>query len=281
MTVDTDYIYIAAALTDASAPNNQIVRISRTYIEGLSDGAVISTANTSEENYKIMQPKKINPNASVGDSDYYVNYLSTFRTITRDETTGTFIIGKSISGVTDTNEYNGFTRAQIIDDEFVVSTDTEDMFVIENNLLYKDAAKQDMCFVSGYGLFIGRWYRRTDSTLTDEENQYRNPTKNVVLWVDIEGTPDYQYMGYDCYVPDKIRVDMTGYQELGVDMYEVFEIESLGITKRGNLIANFNVVYTTAYVNAYNAKYGTSITAGNGDGIYKITKTDGSTFVLS
>ena len=269
MTVDTNHIYICTSSNETTTtPNNKVVRIFRDDIEMASEGDVFSVA---EGNMYEMNVVTIS-------NDQYIPYTDKFSTIARDNDTGTFIIGKSITNVTDSKEYNGFTRAEVDGANFVVSSDTSDMFLVENNIDYKNAAKQDICYVSGSGLFIGRWYRNYSNTASD--NAQRNPTENYILWADIEGNPDYQYMGYDCYTPDKIAVDVTGYidEEFNVVKYSFFEIESLGITAKRNLIATFNVDYTTAYENAYEAKYGS---APIKDGIYKITKTDGSKFILS
>lgn len=293
MTVDTNYIYIC------SNPNgeydNEIVRIDRDYIAERADEIAtideitVATENlssiTDEDIYKVMQPMIINPNESQRANNPYVEYEGEFSTITRAESTGKFIIGKKIEDVTTDNCYNGFTKAEIIGDNFVVSSDPDDVFLVENNITYKNAAKQDIYYLQGYGLFIGRWMRKPnydeDAGISDAENDMRNAGRSVILWADIDGDNYYMYEGYRCYTPDRIRVYKDTYKELGVNKYDIFEIESMGITAKGNLIATFNVTYTTEYQKKYFAETGKRIDINDVDGIYKITRADGGTFKLS
>ncbi len=260
MTVDTNYIYIYTG--------EAFVRINRSYISALADGSVIDVKTNS--NCKILVPKKVNPDEKARETTPYVNYLSTIYAVSRDTTTNNFIVYTKIKNIAD-SEYNGFRRASIKDGEFVISTENDDIFLVKNNLAYSQATRQDICYVSGSGLFIGKWYGASaDSTL-------QNLTKNVILWADIDNGAYTYYERYKCYTPDKIRVDMTNYvdSETGVKMYEKFEIESIGITAKKNLVASFNVIYTDAYKSAK------GLADKEDDGIYKITKTDGSTFVLN
>lgn len=60
-----------------------------------------------------------------------------------------------------------------------------------------------------------------------------------------------------------------------------FEIESMGITAKGNLIATFNVEYTEEYKEAFKRETGKDIDIKDADGIYKITRADEKTFKLS
>ena len=286
MTVDTDYIYICGNIPDED--NNEIIRISRDYITRKANEVKKSKQTTiakeviserlADEEYKIMQPMiaKSNSNGTT-----YEPYNSEFSTITRAESTGKFIIGKSISEVTDDNCYNGFTRAEIIGDNFVVSNDPDDIFLVENNIVYKNAAKQDIYYLQGYGLFIGRWMRNYDDNISAEENAKRNPGRSVILRADIDSNDCDTHNGYRCYIPDRIRVYMDTYKELDVNKYHIFEIESMGITAKGNLIAAFNVTYSEEYKKAYKAKYGNEVDTTTADGIYKITRADGKTFKLS
>lgn len=284
MTVDEDYIYICASRTkNVTNPNNKIVRISRNYISSLYNAEEpILTASTTNENCKIMQPKKVNPNVSDRATTPYVNYTEKFSTISMDKSSGTFIIGKVFDNV-DSLEYNGFTRARIIDNEFVVSTDINDMFLVKNNIVYQNAARQDICYASGYGLFIGKWYRKPaydpDDDITDEEDDNRDPTKNVILWANIDKKATESHKGYKLYIPDRILIDVGDYvsKEYNVKMYTFFEIESLGITNKGNLVANFNINYTEEYRTAYRNENGVNPSRG---GIYKITREDGSQYKL-
>lgn len=266
MTVDTNYIYICAHTEEEEIlNNNRVVRISRTAIENANEGDVFSVANDKMQEMNVVTES----------NGTYTQYTESFSTITKDVNTGTFIISKDIADETNSKQYNGFTRAEVDGANFVVSTDPADMFLVENNIDYKNAARQDICYVSGSGLFIGRWYRKAS-----QDNALRNPTENYILWADIDRYRDYKYMGYDCYIPDKIVVDVTGYidEEFGVVKYSFFEIESLGITGQRNLIATFNVDYTSEYEDAYEAKYKSKPVK---DGIYKITKDNGTKFVLN
>ncbi len=271
MTVDTEYIYIGTGL---GTYNNKIVRINRQLIENANQRDDFSVANGKIQEMNVV---------TQSDDGSYVPYTSGFSTISRDKTTGTFIIGKRISGVTTTDEYSGFTRARVEGTNFIVSTDTDDMFLVENLVDYPDAAKQDICYVDGYGLFIGRWYKAPDDDLSDEINAQRDPLKNDILWADIDRTADYQYMGYDCYTPDVIEANGHNLinAEFNVPKYSKFEIESMGITAQGNLIATFNILFSEEYKNAYQAEYGEEPTGTYADGVYKITKQDGSKFTLT
>lgn len=293
MTVDTEYIYIC------SSPNgeydNEIVRIDRDYIADKASeiattdeipAATVNLSSITDENiYKVMQPMTINPNESARENEPYVKYTEEFSTISRGKSTGKFIIGKKIKNVTTDNCYNGFTRAEIIGDKFVVSSDPVDVFLVENNIAYKNAAKQDIYYLQGYGLFIGRWMREPnydeEAKISDEENAMRNPGRSLILWADIDGDNFYWYKGYKCYTPERIRVYKDTYKELDVNKYHKFEIESMGITAKGNLIATFNVEYTEEYKEAFKRETGKDIDIKDADGIYKITRADEKTFKLS
>ena len=297
MTVDTDYIYICAKenISPEYDPNNKIIRINRDYITSEANNVKVDNETTfvttplsnllDDEDYKVMQPMIINPDESQRANNPYVEYISEFSTITRAEATGKFIISKKIKDVTTDNCYNGFTRAEIIGDKFIVSSDPNDVFLVENNITYKNAAKQDIYYLQGYGLFIGRWMKKPnydeDAGISDQENSMRNPGRSVILWADIDGTDYYMYKGYRCYTPERIRVYKDTYKELGVNKYDIFEIESMGITAKGNLIATFNVTYTTEYQKEYLKETGKNIDIYDVDGIYKITRADGGTFKLS
>lgn len=284
MTVDTKYIYICAKPNGEE--ENEIIRISRKYIEdkaaliateeNITVATEILSKRLGDDNYKIMQPMVINPDESQRASKPYVEYTGGFSTITRAESTGKFIIGKKISGV-DRTQYNGFTRAEIINGEFVVSSDPDDIFLVKNSVVNSDASRQDIYYRQGYGLFIGRWYGEGDTT-----SPYYHKANNVILWADIDGTSNETYAGYRCYTPDKIKIYMDNYKVDGITVYEKFEIESMGITSNGNLIATFNVIYTDAYYKKYISGQNENITdRWDGDGVYRINRADGKSYKLS
>lgn len=262
MTVSGNHIYIAAKSEIDDEINNRVVRISRSDITASTAG---SSFSVEDENLVIMDVVTI-------QNGSYIPYQKGFSTITQYKEEGTFIVGRKIVTGTYENYYNGFTTAEVIGNKFVVSTDTDDMFLVENNILKKDSAKQDICYKEGYGLFIGRW----NGGGSDTAEGY-SPTKNVILWADIdsENSGEYTFNGttYRCYTPDKIRVNMDEYTESGVTVYEKFEIESIGITERGNMVATFNVIYTdTYYQNFTNNKTDGIASRKDGDAVYKISK---------
>ncbi len=285
MTVDTHHIYICAS------PNgnekNRIIRIRRDYIEDRANqiateekidvATEVLSNSLGDYYYKIMEPEIVD-SVSNGVTTYEP-YDIRFSTITRAESTGKFIIGTEIAGV-DKYQYNGFVRAEIIGDRFVISSDPDDTFLVENNIVHKYASRQDIYYLQGYGLFIGRWYGGYKEG--DENNQYINKTKNVILWADIDGETDTTHKGYRCYIPDKIKVDVTNLKEGSTTIYEKFEIESMGITANRNLIATFNVIYTKTYYDKFISGKNENITSkADADGIYKITRSDGKTFKLT
>lgn len=289
MTVDTDYIYICGnrKKDPKPNPNNEIIRIRRDFIEREADKvkkedetkvAKVTLSEELEEQYfKIMKPQIVD-SVSNGIPEYK-DYEKSFSTITRAESTGKFIIGTEISGV-DKYYYNGFVRAEIIGDRFVISSDPDDTFLVENNIVHKYASRQDIYYLQGYGLFIGRWYGGYKEG--DENNQYINKTKNVILWADIDGETDTTHKGYRCYIPDKIKVDVTNLKEGSTTIYEKFEIESMGITANRNLIATFNVIYTDAYYKKYISGQNENISdRWDGDGVYRINRADGKSYKLS
>ena len=259
MTVSGDYIYIP---TKDAQDKKKVARISTNDIENATSNTKFSVANGNIEFFDVKR-------VSNGS---YVDYSYAFSTITQYKEEGTFLIGRRIVTGTYEDHYNGFTTAEIIDDMFVVSTDPNDMFLVENNIEKKDSTKQDICYKEGYGLFIGRWNGGGSNTVDGY-----SPTKNVILWADIDSNNPGQYTfngtAYRCYTPDKIRVNMNDYTENGVTVYDKFEIESIGITKSGNMVATFNVSYTETYYNNFNNEKTNGISSRlDGDAVYKISK---------
>ncbi len=159
----------------------------------------------------------------------------------------------------------------------MISSDPDDTFLVENNIVHKYASRQDIYYLQGYGLFIGRWY---GGGAKSETSQYYNEANNVILWADIDTDTNDSHKGYKLYIPDKIKIYMENYKEYSLNVYNKFEIESMGITARGNLIATFNVIYNDDYVTRYNQEHTKDI-AASADGIYKITRSDGQTFKLT
>lgn len=266
MAIDTSYIYIFTG--------SDFVRIKRSYISGLAAESVINVATNS--NCEVLTPKKVNPDESERETTPYVDYISTIFALSRFGATGKFIVHTKVKGI-DLTEYDGFRKASIKDGEFVISTEADDTFLVENNILFKSAARQGICYKEGYGLFVCKWYSK-GGNLTDEEKKLSNPTKSIILWADIDnGAYTIDNNGYKCYTPDKIRIDMTDCvdSETGLKMYEKFEIESIDFSAKKNMIASFNVNYTETYKTAKN------LTSKDYDGIYRIDRVDGSKFTLS
>lgn len=259
MTADADNVYITCwankNVQEGNTYNNWIMQIPISVIENLSEGSTIPKKTSSTAGYTILTPKVL-----VNGS--YVDYTKTIKTITLHKNKGTFIIGYSIEGKND-NNYS-YTTAKIITHNgqkiFVVSTDPDDMFVIKNNLKYKEGTGQDVAYTPEHGFFKGVWY-----------DEY-SPKKSVILWADIDSattdTITYNGVSYRLYIPDIIDINMVNAKYNGIKMYTKFEIESIAFTRAGTMLAGFNIENADDYIAAYKADNdGDSPPA---DGIFKI-----------
>lgn len=213
--------------------------------------------NTTEvEGYTILRPK-------IDGTDTYFN--KSINNITKYNSNKTFIVQYHIGGIGNNLAY---TTARLVTENgvenFYVSTDPDDIFIVENNVLFYDGTLQDICYSPGNGLFIPIWYSTNDK---DSPNYSSiNQNKTVIMWVDLStennsklstitvGGNTYRYYTQ----PDKINVNQSG------NGYTKFEVESIAITDDDEMIFSANVETSSASL----------------DSVYKLTHDNGQNFVL-
>lgn len=277
MTADVNNVYITCWTTktpQAGNPNNNLImKIPISVIENLTANSTIPQATSSVAGYTILTPKIINTDPATKASMPYVDFTNIINTITIHNNNGKFIIGYNIPGKNDKNY--SYTTAEIINYNgqqlFVVSMDPDDMFVIKNNLKFKDGTGQDIAYTPENGFFKGVWYG----------DDY-NPKKSVILWADIDSptteTINYDDISYRLYTPDIIDLNMINAKYNGVPMYQKFEIESLAFTRNGKMMAGVNIENTTDYIDEYKADNGSKPPA---DGIFRIFNGTNGNFTVS
>lgn len=250
MTVDRTNIFVAGWVSGDDYEqtgnqannkyNNWILMIPRSTIADMGltkTGKQIPKDNKSTEEvegFTVLYPKvkKVASDGTVTYSDYKQRIAS----ITKYNEDGVFLVGTTppIDG-----DYLAYRKAQLEKYNgqtlFVVSEDPDDVFVIKDTTLNKDAVGQDMCYSPNCGLFIPRWYGG------DDENENYNPLKNVILWADIDGEYSTVKQGsatYKVYTPIKINVNK--YKES--DTYSQFEIESIAFQADDTMIFSCNTL---------------------------------------
>ena len=234
MAVDNNYIYITAS-SNAQNPNyphpntyNCIIRISRSLIASLSNGATINYSD-----YTTFEPVK-------EVSGTYSTYGKNISMITKYNTNGKFIINFDELS---TSTRFAFTTAEIKtvggQEKFVISTNHNDIFFVENNLSGSGTSKVDICYSPNCGLFIPKWYGKMAASKT-------NRNKNVILWVNnVNGSytnVSTTYGSCNCYTPRKINHVVTDVD--GDYTLTKFEMESVAFDQNDEFIFSANIQYT-------------------------------------
>lgn len=293
LTMDAGNVYITGwcskngNIQQNNTYNNWILKIPRSLISSTADRGTLPKDNphTEEiEGYKVLHPKMVNPDEEARETTPYVDYTGRIARIARygDE----FIV--PWDGVALYNnsgdKYYGFTTARLVTSGgktlFVVSTDPEDRFIVQNNTVHDDSIKivdQDIGYSAGKGLVIPVWYSAGHET----------GTKNVIMWADIdsEGStivnrrvdPDGSVHGdgetYRYYIPDKISAVAHNIKGPGtnINMYKKMEFESAAFSASGELLVSANAVHSDEYKEYLGSK-------ASADGVFKITHSGGQNF---
>lgn len=280
MAISSTNVYVCgwASSTDQGSSentyNNWIVVVPRALISALRRGSgdniymdSFCENNPNVPGYYVMYPKL--KTVLADGSVEYTDYEREIKSITMYNSDDSFIISYAPLNGNDPNGDIAYTVARLEtyngEKVFVVSDDPNDIFFVKNNIVNKEAVGQDICYASGHGLFIPKWYGKNVS------NQYYNPNKTVILWADIDG--DYSYktvngVSYRYYEPDKIVIDKTNEKDSNNEpLYSSFEPESIAFSKYGNLLFNCNTIKNSAAEGGYN------------DSVFKLTH-NGQKFVL-
>ncbi|MGN1418398.1 MAG: hypothetical protein ACI4W6_03635 [Acutalibacteraceae bacterium] len=284
MAIDDQNIYVCGWTTidghvdnqENNEHNNWIIMIPRKIFTELRkgpDGVDMpkDNRNTEEvEGYSILYPKV--KSVAADGTVTYSDYENVINRITLHGSNGSFIIGYEKNNLK-SEDYNLFTTAELETYNgktlFVVSESPDDIFAVENNIAYKNATNQDICYAPGHGLFIPKWY---GTNLNDE---YYKPTKTVILWADIDGAYTTRTIGnmtVKYYIPNRINVDKSGSKYNGsIYKFESFEIESIAFTQDGDMLFSCNIRNTEEYKNI----------ANYADSVFKLTHDNGQQFVLN
>lgn len=267
MTIDDSNIYVCGwskygegvGNQASNTENNWIIKLPRNKFSSFrdqADGYVIPQDNpntTAVEGYSVLIPL-------VEGTDTLFNKEIT--AITKYNANKTFLVEYKMSGLGNDLAY---TTASLVtvggEEKFYVSTDVDDIFIVQNNVQYAGGTRQDICYSPGNGLFIPIWYGKTGST-------YTNPNKNVIMWVDLSannpkwstkliGNQTYRYYR----VPDKINVNQSN------NGYTKFEVESIAITDSDEMLFSANISGSGELANK--------------DSVFSMTHDGGQNFVLS
>jgi len=280
MAIDAYNIYVCGASglneedrheNQSSNPNNNwIIKLPRnkfSYFRDQPNGYEIEPDDpntTVVEGYTTIYPIL----RSTGE-----DYTFTISYITKYNSNKSFIIGYKLPTPAARNAIGNdiaFTTAnlEIIDGEekLVINDSPNDVFVIQNNVQFANATKQDICYSSEHGLFIPIWYGKPT------DNQYTNANKNVIMWVDLStsnnsklSTITLDGVTYRYYTqPDKINVNQSN------KGYSKFEVESIAITVDGDMLFSANVKKAS----------GQQGELTNIDSVFKLTHDNGQQFVL-
>ena len=294
MAIDDNNIYLTASSNIPSAieshDDHYILKIPRTVIH---NKALIKLANTNQD----VLIEEDDPSIPGADGFTWVPfmignittnqptgaYTGTIGRITCYNGNGSFIVNYAISN--NTNYYyknTAYTRAKLTtyngNEILLLSNSTSDIFVIRNNIQNQPSfANANIMYSSECGFFDPKFIQTT-------VDNYGRRTKNVVLWADIDSTPNtYVTIGnnnYRCFYADKINLNTKNdYNSLfgsSNKMYYQFEIESMAFDENNDLFLAANVKHTRSsddspyyYHDAYKAYYGE---APIGDGVFKLTR---------
>lgn len=276
MTIDDYNIYVCGWAKHGegignqlgNTDNNWIIKIPRNKFSDFrdqNDGYVIPADNPKSTNivegYSVLIPLE-------DGAEEDTPFTFEIKNITKYNSNKTFIV----QYFTDENIGNNlaYTTARLVTEDgvekFYVSTDPDDIFIVENNVLFYDGTLQDICYSPGNGLFIPIWY--SPSTSNSPNANLTNKNKNVIMWVDLSTTNNTKLstitVGENTYryytQPDKINVNQSG------KGYTKFEVESIAITTDNEMLFSANI-------------------AGSGeltsvDSVFKLTHDNGQNFVL-
>lgn len=245
-------------------PNNWIIKLPRNYFSffrSRGNGYEIKPDSPSEKGYTLLRP--------IIDGTTDTLFEKDIRNITKYNSNKTFLVQYFMDGIGNNLAY---TTARLVTEngveKFYVSTDPEDIFIVENNVLFYSGTKQDICYSPGNGLFIPIWYYDDD----DPDNPLTNKNKNVIMWVDLATTNNPKLSTitiegetYRYYTqPDKINVNQSG------KGYDVFEIESIAITDDDEMLFGANIIQTEGQQGELTSS----------DSVFKMTYNNGQNFVL-
>ena len=264
MTIDSHNIYVTGwvhedeHLQSYNPYNNIILMIRRTKLAQKNNGDTLLKDNLTtgvENDFCVLHPMKRNNDPATSGSQPYVSYTKAINEITVYGSNGHFLVhygtleDKSrIYTTAELIEYNGKTL-------FVVSTKKSDRFILKNEISLSSGetmSPQDMYYDNNKGLFQSFWIKNSSGV----------GNKNVILWAkpgtDI-GKDTQNIDGYDYtrYTPDRIVFDSLQ------STYRKIEFESLAIDLNGRMLIACNANYTNG---------------SSADGIFKLTKSNGSNF---
>ncbi len=250
-------------------PNNWIIKLPRNKFSDFrkaGNGYTIlkDDPNTTEvEGYTLLRP--------IIDGTTDTLFKKDIRNITKYNSNKTFLVQYFMDGIGNNLAY---TTARLVTEngveKFYVSIDPDDIFIVENNVLFYDGTLQDICYSPGNGLFIPIWY--SPSSANSPNANLTNKNKSVIMWVDLSTTnnpklstitiEDETYRYYT--QPDKINVNQSG------KGYDKFEVESIAITDDDEMLFSANIK---------KAK-GQQGELTNIDSVFKLTHDNGQNFVL-
>lgn len=246
-------------------PNNWIIKLQRSYFSYFRsecNGEVLVPDSPTEKGYSVLNP--------IIDGTIDTPFTYEIRNITKYNSNKTFIVqyfwNKNIGNNL------AYTTARLVTEngveKFYVSTDPDDIFIVENNVQFYDGTLQDICYSEGNGLFIPIWYQNKKSPNTHLVNE----NKNVIMWVDLSTTNNPKLstitidgVTYRYYTqPDKINVNQSG------KGYDVFEIESIAITDDDEMLFGANIIQAKNQQGELTSS----------DSVFKMTYNNGQNFVL-
>lgn len=249
-----------------NVPNNWIIKLPRNYFSffrSRGNGYEIKPDSPSEKGYTLLRP--------IIDGTTDTPFEKDIRNITKYNSNKTFLVQYFMDGIGNNLAY---TTARLVTEngveKFYVSTDPDDIFIVENNVLFYDGTLQDICYSPGNGLFIPIWY--SPSTSNSPNANLTNKNKNVIMWVDLSTTNNPKLstitIGENTYryytQPDKINVNQSG------KGYDVFEIESIAITDDDEMLFGANIIQTEGQQGELTSS----------DSVFKMTYNNGQNFVL-
>ena len=245
--------------------NNWIIKLPRSYFSYFRsecNGDVLDPDSPTKQGYSVLEP--------IIDGTVDTPFTYEIRNITKYNSNKTFIVqyfwNKNIGNNL------AYTTARLVtedgEEKFYVSTDPEDIFIVENNVLFYDGTLQDICYSPGNGLFIPIWYYDK----YNKTNPLTNKNKNVIMWVDLSTTNNPKLstitidgVTYRYYTqPDKINVNQSG------KGYDTFEVESIAITDNDEMLFSANVVQADGQQGELTSS----------DSVFKLTHDNRQNFVL-
>ena len=255
MAIDSKNIYVTGwvhnpdNLQSYNPYNNIILMIRRSKIALKTNGDTLikDNLNTGVENdFAVLHPKKINPNATQQPNKPYVAFDCPIGAITVHGSKGHFIV--AYHDIHDNNQ-RFFTTAELV--EYNGST----LFVVSESNKFKvlddytigpgeEKHRQDIYYDSNRGFYQSIYVSNSNGT----------SKKNYILRANIDSGSYYTQNGVKVYTPDKIIYNPSS------SSYQTIEFESFAFDLNGDMLI------------ACNAKNSSGSPA---DGVFKLTRSSG------